>query len=136
MASTDILSGQPVGTAIRCPRNRGNSKEVGVAVSVLFEGSWGGVELAAVEFDDESLGVVDGVDLVAGYLLVELWCWQVVALEEADANRPLEPPPPVHDEDGVEFPRFRGHLTAGPSGLAERMSVDAKDTAVFEGVSG
>ena len=25
MASTDILSGRPVGTAIRCPRNRGNS---------------------------------------------------------------------------------------------------------------
>jgi hypothetical protein len=27
---------------------------------------------------------------------------------------------------GVEFPRFRGHLTAGPSGLVERMSGHAK----------
>jgi len=26
MASTDILSAVPVGTAIRCPRKRGNSK--------------------------------------------------------------------------------------------------------------
>ena len=32
----------------------------------------------------------------------------------------------------LEFPRFRGHLTGGPSGLLERMSVDAKDAAVFE----
>jgi hypothetical protein len=36
----------------------------------------------------------------------------------------------------VDFPRFRGHLTAGPSGRPERMSVDAKDAAVFEGVPG
>ena len=34
----------------------------------------------------------------------------------------------------LEFPRFRGHLTGGPSGLLERMSVDAKDAAVFEAV--
>src|SRR3954469_25674816 len=29
LASTDILSGRPVGTAVRCPRNRGNSSESG-----------------------------------------------------------------------------------------------------------
>ena len=34
----------------------------------------------------------------------------------------------------VEFPRFRGHLTTGPSGPVERMSVDAIDPAVFVGV--
>jgi len=34
----------------------------------------------------------------------------------------------------VEFPRFRGHLTVGSSDLAGRMSVDAKDPAVFVGV--
>ncbi len=34
----------------------------------------------------------------------------------------------------MEFPRFRGHLTAGPSGLAGRMPVDAEDPAVFVGV--
>jgi hypothetical protein len=34
----------------------------------------------------------------------------------------------------VEFPRFDGHLTAGPSSLAWRMSVDAQDPAVFAGV--
>ena len=45
-------------------------EEGGVAVSVLFEGSGGGVKLAAVEFDDELLFSVDGVDFVAGYLLV------------------------------------------------------------------
>ena len=59
-------------------------EEVGVAVAVLLEGAWGGVELAAVEFDDEPLFSVDGVDFVAGYELVELREWQVVALEEAD----------------------------------------------------
>ncbi len=32
------------------------------------------------------------------------------------------------------IPRFDGHLTAGPSGLAWRMSVDAQDCAVFAGV--
>ena len=48
------------------------------------KGSGGGVESAAVEFDDEALGAVDGVDFVAGYLLVELGEWEVVALEEAD----------------------------------------------------
>jgi len=42
------------------------------------------VELAAVEFDDEHCGSVDGVDLVAGDLLVSLAEWQAVALEEAD----------------------------------------------------
>jgi hypothetical protein len=45
-------------------------EEVGVAVAVVFEGSGGGVELAAVELDDESLLAVDGVDFVAGYMLV------------------------------------------------------------------
>ena len=44
----------------------------------LVLGNW------RVEFDDEFLLAVDGVDFVAGYLLVELWEWQVVALEEAD----------------------------------------------------
>jgi hypothetical protein len=58
-------------------------EEVGVAVAVLLEGSGGGVDLAAVEFDDESLGSIDGVDLVAGDLLVELWDREAVALEEA-----------------------------------------------------
>ena len=42
------------------------------------------MELAAVEFDDELLFAVDGVDLVAGYVLVELRERQAVALEEAD----------------------------------------------------
>ena len=59
-------------------------EEVGVAVAVVFERVWGGVELAAVEFDDEVALAVDGVDFVAGYLLVELGEWQVVAFEEAD----------------------------------------------------
>jgi hypothetical protein len=36
--------------------------------------------------------------------------------------------------DALDFPRFDGHLTAGPSGLAWRMSVDAQDPAVFHGV--
>ena len=35
---------------------------------------------------------------------------------------------------GVEFPRFRGHLTAARFGVAERMSSDAQDPAVFQGV--
>jgi hypothetical protein len=47
-------------------------EEVGVAGAVLFEGSGGVVELAAVEFDDEVLVSVDGVDLVAGDGLVAL----------------------------------------------------------------
>ena len=47
------------------------------------EGVGGGVELAAVEFDDEVLGSVDGVDFVAGNGLVSLGEWEVVALEEA-----------------------------------------------------
>ena len=59
-------------------------EEVGVAVSVVFEGSGGGVELAAVEFDDEPLFSVDGVDFVAGDVLVELREREAVALEEAD----------------------------------------------------
>jgi hypothetical protein len=42
--------------------------------------------------------------------------------------------PQMPNQLPVEFPRFCGHLTAGPSGLAERMSVDAKDTAVLAGV--
>jgi hypothetical protein len=58
-------------------------EEVGVAVSVLFEGSWRGVELAAVEFDDEVVLAVDGVDFVAGDGLVALGEREVVALEEA-----------------------------------------------------
>ena len=59
-------------------------EEVGVAVAVLLERLGGGVELAAVEFDDELVGPVDGVDFVAGDGLVELGKRQVVALEEAD----------------------------------------------------
>ena len=59
-------------------------EEVGIAVAVLLERSWGGVELAAVEFDDEVVGSVDGVDFVAGYLLVELGEGEAVAFEEAD----------------------------------------------------
>ena len=47
-------------------------EEVGVAVAVVLERSGGGVELAAVEFDDELLFSVDGVDFVAGDPLVEL----------------------------------------------------------------
>ena len=58
-------------------------EEVGVAVAVLLEGSGGGVELAAVEFDDEVLFAVDGVDFVAGDGLVALREREVVALEEA-----------------------------------------------------
>ena len=41
------------------------------------------MELAAVEFDDELLFAVDGVDFVAGYLLVALGEREAVALEEA-----------------------------------------------------
>jgi hypothetical protein len=59
-------------------------KEVNVAVSVLFERVGRGVELAAVEFDDEVVLAVDGVDFVAGDHLVELGEWEFVALEEAD----------------------------------------------------
>ncbi len=40
--------------------------------------------MAAVEFDDELVFAVDGVDFVAGNRLVELGEWEVVALEEAD----------------------------------------------------
>ena len=50
----------------------------------MLERPWGAVELAAVEFDDESLFSVDGVDFVAGYLLVELGEREAVAFEEAD----------------------------------------------------
>ena len=42
------------------------------------------MELAAVEFDDELLFAVDGVDFVAGDLLVELGEREAVAFEEAD----------------------------------------------------
>jgi sulfur carrier protein ThiS len=59
------------------------AEEVGVTVAVLLERFGGGVELAAVELDDEVVGSVDGVDFVAGYLLVALRERQVVALEEA-----------------------------------------------------
>jgi hypothetical protein len=58
-------------------------EEVGVAVAVLFEGSGGVVELAAVEFDGEVLVSVDGVDLVAGDGLVAPGERQAVAFEEA-----------------------------------------------------
>jgi hypothetical protein len=58
-------------------------EEVGVAVAVLLEGVGGGVELAAVEFDDESLLSVDGVDFVAGDLLVALGEREAVMIEEA-----------------------------------------------------
>jgi hypothetical protein len=57
-------------------------EEVGVAVAVLFEGSGGVVELAAVEFDGEVLVSVDGVDLVAGDGLVALGERQAVAFQE------------------------------------------------------
>jgi hypothetical protein len=59
-------------------------EEVGVAVAVVFEGVWCGVELAAVEFDDEVVFSVDGVDFVAGDGLVALGEREFVALEEAD----------------------------------------------------
>ena len=42
------------------------------------------MELAAVEFDDQFLLAVDGVDFVAGDLLVEFGEGEVVAFEEAD----------------------------------------------------
>jgi hypothetical protein len=58
-------------------------EQVGVAVAVVLEGLAGGVELAAVEFDDEPLVAVDGVDLVAGDVLVSLREGEPVALEEA-----------------------------------------------------
>jgi hypothetical protein len=58
-------------------------EEVGIAVAVLFEGVGGGVELAAVELDDEVMGSVDGVDFVAGDGLVALGEREAVAFEEA-----------------------------------------------------
>ena len=58
-------------------------EEVGVAVAVVLERVWGGVELAAVEFDDEVVFAVDGVDFVAGDGLVALGEREVVAFEEA-----------------------------------------------------
>ena len=57
-------------------------EEVGVPFAVLLEGVGGGVELAAVEFDDEALVAVDGVDLMACDGLVELGERELVALEE------------------------------------------------------
>jgi hypothetical protein len=59
-------------------------EEVGVAVAVVFEGSGRGVELAAVEFDDEPFGSVDGVDFVASDELVQLGQREVVVFEEGD----------------------------------------------------
>ena len=47
---------------------------------------------------------------------------------------PRGPQDNLHSSCSLEFPRFDGHLTAGPSGLAWRMSVDAQDPAVFAGV--
>jgi hypothetical protein len=58
-------------------------EEVGVAVAVVFEGVWCGVELAAVEFDDEVVFSVDGVDFVAGDGLVALGERELVAFEKA-----------------------------------------------------
>ena len=58
-------------------------EEVGIAVSVLLEGVGGGVELAAVEFDDEALLSVDGVDFVAGDLLISLGEREAVVFQEA-----------------------------------------------------
>jgi hypothetical protein len=58
-------------------------EEVGVAVAVLLERVWCGVELAAVEFDDEAVVSVDGVDFVACDGLVALGEREVVAFEEA-----------------------------------------------------
>jgi hypothetical protein len=57
---------------------------VAVAVAVCLEGFGGGVELAAVEFDDEVVGSVGGVDFVAGDGLVELGEREAVVLEEPD----------------------------------------------------
>src|SRR4051812_35722914 len=37
-------------------------------------------------------------------------------------------------DTALEFPRFRGHLIAGPSGPAARIGVHAFDAAVFVGV--
>jgi hypothetical protein len=64
-------------------RGEAGVEEVGVAVSVLFERVWCVVELAAVEFDDEVVLAVDGVDFVAGDGLVSLGERKLVALEEA-----------------------------------------------------
>jgi hypothetical protein len=44
------------------------------------------------------------------------------------------PGPGCRGPNSLEFPRFRGHLTAEPSGRPGRMSVDAEDSAVFVGV--
>ena len=49
-------------------------------------------------------------------------------------STPVECGRSVDTAGRLEFPRFRGHLTAGPSGPPVRMSVDAKDTAVLAGV--
>ncbi len=54
----------------------------------------------------------------------------LVAVHVSLAGRPLT----ARSTGALEFPRFDGHLTAGPSGLAWRMSVDAQDPAVFAGV--
>ena len=58
-------------------------EEVGIAVAVLFEGLLGGVELAAVEFDHELVGAVDGVDFVAGYELISLGQREAVGFQKA-----------------------------------------------------
>ena len=64
-------------------RRKPRIEEVGVPVAVVFERVRGAVELAAVEFDDELLFSVDGVDFVAGYQLVSLGERELVAFEEA-----------------------------------------------------
>src|SRR5687767_11521125 len=50
-------------------------------------------------------------------------------------TRHPSPPQEYATSASLDFPRFRGHLTAGPSGRPARMSVDAKDAAVFVGVA-
>jgi hypothetical protein len=101
-------------------------EEVCVSVSVLFEGSWRGVELAAVEFDDEVVLAVDGVDFVAGDGLVALGEGELVALEEAGeivleggfGGAPLGrqlgcAPPWISGEEGVELSRGCESLDLG-----------------------
>ena len=64
-------------------------------------------------------GAIDGVAA-----MIHRW-----AADDLGLGRCSACPPADHDEP-LEFPRFDGHLTAGPSGLAWRMSVDAQDPAV------
>jgi hypothetical protein len=52
MASTDILSGRPVGTAIRCPRNRRNSNSLVVADWLKGGRNRGTVDALRAMFND------------------------------------------------------------------------------------